>query len=375
MKIWMQQRATKDMRIRNRCEMDICMDEKRDKKMNQKTRFRGTSLLVAAVLAAGSVTACSSADSDAAAEKTEAAAETAEATTDSATEAGSAGGEGSDSAAAENGDTAAQASAEDTASAEDSAADGSTPYTLDLDELWKANENTKLPLTVTTTNSDATPEGRKITCETAISSVTVDDAGHEALQSALDADYTESTSLMDEEVAALYIDYDDAMENSMAVEYGYSVENTICMKRADEKVVSYAHCYYTNFGGAHPSTSYSTKTYDTATGSELSFEDVVTDYDAVYQYVKDELAAQQSENEYFFDDYETTVEEIFYGPNGVSDSAASSDSEEPVSTILWYLVDDGAAVVMDTYSIAPYAIGPTVIEIPFTSGLIKDAYQ
>ena len=335
---------------------------------NNTLSARMTAILVSAALAV-SMSACASADSASSTASTEQAGAwettgTNEAVTDGTSEAatGDTEGDAADSA--------------NTAATEDTASSGADFTGAMDDDLTTSNEDTKLQIAVATEDGDGTPEGQKISCATALSSLTVQESGYESLQSALDADYSEASELMSEEIANLYADFDDTAENTTAAELGYAVDDTIYLKRADEKVVSFLHCNYCSFGGAHPSTSYSSRNYDSKTGTALELKDVVTDYDAVYQYVKDELAKQQSENGYFFDDYETSLGQIFYGPNGApEDGSTSTDSEESVPTVIWYLVDDELKVVLDTYSIAPYAVGPTVVEIPFTTGLVKADYE
>ncbi len=317
---------------------------------------RLTAILAAAVLAAG-MAGCASSDSEADENSnTETSSiETLEETEDTENR-------------AENGEDAAEAKENDGAD--------STAYTGDMDELSTSNTNTKLQIEVKTEESDATPEGEQISCACAISNLSIQNTGYEDLQKALDADHTEALELMSEQVADLYADFGDTAENTTAAETGYAVEDTIYLKRADEKVVSYLHCNYCSFGGAHPSTSYSSRNYDPETGAEVTLRRVVTDYDALYQYVLEQLKEQQSENGYFFDDYETSVGQIFYGPNGAPENGSeSSDSEDYISTAIWYLVDDELKIVMDTYSIAPYAVGPTVIEVPFSTGLICEDYE
>ena len=332
---------------------------------NNALSARMTAILISAALAV-SMSACASADSASSTESTEQAGAwettgTNEAVTDGTTEAAT--GDAADSA--------------NTAATEDTDSSSGADFTGAMDDdLTTSNENTKLQIAVATEDGDGTPEGQKITCATALSSLTVQESGYESLQSALDADYSEASELMSEEIANLYADFSDTAENTTAAELGYAVDDTIYLKRADETVVSFLHCNYCSFGGAHPSTSYSSRNYDSKTGTALELKNVVTDYDAVYQYVKDELAKQQSENGYFFDDYETSLGQIFYGPNGApEDGSTSTNSEESVPTVIWYLVDDELKVVLDTYSIAPYAVGPTVVEIPFTTGLVKADYE
>jgi hypothetical protein len=244
----------------------------------------------------------------------------------------------------------------------------------DASSLQSVNENVKLQVEVSTAEEEVTPEGQKTTCETKLDSISAADSGHEALEEVLEADNKEAAQLMEEQVASLYADYGDAPEESPAAELGYAVDDTVILKRADEKVVSYLHCNYLSFGGAHPTTAYSSRNYDTQTGEALVLSSVASDYDGIYEYVMEALAKMQEEDGAFFDDYKTSVEQIFYGESGMSDAASESAAENG-SGVIWYMTDDCVTIVLDTYSIGPYAIGPTTVQVPFTTGLLDTDYE
>lgn len=344
---------------------------------------RNLSVRIAAVLTAAvfamSMTACSSAE-DTLTDTSGAAADSSAQQTDTA---GQDGTNGATEAVTEESDTAdAEAQTEDSSAGSDSeTADSSyTAYTEEesMDSLQSINENPRLQMELSeVTEENAAPEGQTTACATKLQWLTVRDSGYDALQTALDADHEEAMQLMSEQVVSLYTDYGDVPEGSPAEDLGYAVEDTVLLKRADEKVVSYLHCNYCNFGGAHPTTGYSARNYDTKTGEALSFkDDIAADYDGIYQYVMEKLAKSQEENGWFFEDYEQSVGEIFYGPNGAPAEGEEADSiDEAVSTMIWYMTDDGATIVFDTYSIAPYAIGPTVVQVPFSTGLLNTEYQ
>ena len=148
-------------------------------------------------------------------------------------------------------------------------------------------------------------------------------------------------------------------------------------------MVSYLRESYSQLGGAHPSTFFAGKNYDTKTGSELTLQDVVANYDDVYQYVLDELAKneKQPENENcYFDGYEDTVKEMFYGNSDFESAVTDANSEEtglypmPAFSVQWYLGDDGLNILFNDYDIAPYAYGPSLVTIPYDSGLIVSEY-
>ncbi len=119
---------------------------------------------------------------------------------------------------------------------------------------------------------------------------------------------------------------------------------------------------------------------DAQTGKALSLKDVTTDYDGVYQYVLAELQQRQKNSDetgaMYFDDYETTVGQFFYGANGApsADSESRTQDDEGYSTVNWYMTDDAVIVIFDIYSIAPYAAGASVVSVPVSSGLLNSQY-
>ncbi len=225
--------------------------------------------------------------------------------------------------------------------------------------------DTKLKLSVTDKELEEASENTDLPFSTRIQYVKVDESGYDALQKAFDKDNADSLELAKEE-------------------YSYNAEeSTVLKKRADDKVVSYLRESYSQLGGAHPSTFFAGKNYDTKTGSELTLQDVVANYDDVYQYVLDELAKneKQPENENcYFDGYEDTVKEMFYGNSDSESAVTDANSEEtglypmPASSVQWYLGDDGLNILFNDYDIAPYAYGPSLVTIPYDSGLIAGEY-
>ena len=211
----------------------------------------------------------------------------------------------------------------------------------------------------------------------------MDESGYDALQKALDKDNADSLELAKEEYSYNAEDLKNMVEENESAAVPFALESTVLKKRADDKVVSYLRESYSQLGGAHPSTFFAGKNYDTKTGSELTLQDVVANYDDVYQYVLDELAKneKQPENENcYFDGYEDTVKEMFYGNSDSESAVTDANSEEtglypmPASSVQWYLGDDGLNILFNDYDIAPYAYGPSLVTIPYDSGLIVSEY-
>ena len=170
----------------------------------------------------------------------------------------------------------------------------------------------------------------------------------------------------------------------------YAIEDTISMKRGDDRIFSYVTTDYSYLGGAHPNFVYNGYNYDTKTGKRLTLRDVTEDYDSLYAQVLDTLRAFQEEQEdfMFFEDYEDTVKGMFYGFSAEedledSDMTAADREETPdtagtasdIDNIQWYLTDDELVVIFNRYDIAAYVFGPTAVKIPFETGLVKEIYS
>lgn len=243
--------------------------------------------------------------------------------------------------------------------------------------------DTKLKLSVTDKELEEASENTDLPFSTRIQYVKVDESGYDALQKALDKDNADSLELAKEEYSYNAEDLKNMVEENESAAVPFALESTVLKKRADDKVVSYLRESYSQLGGAHPSTFFAGKNYDTKTGSELTLQDVVANYDDVYQYVLDELAKneKQPENENcYFDGYEDTVKEMFYGNSDSESAVTDANSEEtglypmPASSVQWYLGDDGLNILFNDYDIAPYAYGPSLVTIPYDSGLIVSEY-
>lgn len=278
----------------------------------------------------------------------------------------------------------ASANTEDIVTTEDAGTTESAENAEDSGTLrWEnisRSADTKLKMSVTDKELEEASENTDLSFSTRIQYVKVDESGYDALQKALDKDNADSLELAKEEYS--YNVLKNMVEENESAAVPFALESTVLMKRADDKVVSYLRESYSQLGGAHPSTYFAGKNYDTKTGSELTLQDVVTNYDDVYQYVLDELAKneKQPENENcYFDGYEDTVKEMFYGNSDFESAVTDANSEEtglyPMpASVQWYLGDDGLNILFNDYDIAPYAYGPSLVTIPYDSGLIVSEY-
>lgn len=281
----------------------------------------------------------------------------------------------------------------DTADTEDSSAEASTIGGTEeeneaaVSDAWsqisQVNENTKLKLSLSDQEvQEAKDNEDDLPFTTKIQYVRVEDSGYDALQKSLDKENEESMDLA-REAYEDNADYLKEANQSGENVTPYEMDSEVDVKRADEKVVSYVREDFSQLGGAHPSKYFTGKNYDAKTGEELSLRDVVSNYDGLYQYVLDELAQREKEDgneNCYFDGYEDTVKQMFYGASDDSSTDTADGSEESglypdmQAVVQWYLEDDGLTVIFNDYDIAPYAYGPSVVKIPFDSGLLNSDY-
>ena len=338
---------------------------------NKKWSARMTAVMTAAVLTM-SVTACGSAQ-DTEAGKTDAATEQETASTEAITEPG----ETSDTDTSVNGETGEDGKTQD--AQED--ADAGEENAQDLAAgLLKTEENPDLAVSISDHEVEGADQDEKTAVATKVQYLQVDEDGYEKLQKSLDDDNEESLELAREgwENAADYLKEQAENEETQTP---YEIDSTILLKRADEKVVSYLRDSFSQLGGAHPSTYYTGKNYNAKTGELLTIRDIATDYDALYQYVCEELAGRAAKDpNVYFEGYTDTVHDMFYGADVEGNDASTENGEiglysEMPEMIQWYLDGDGLTVVFNDYDIAPYAAGPSTVTIPFDSGLLNTDWE
>ena len=134
--------------------------------------------------------------------------------------------------------------------------------------------DTKLKLSVTDKELEEASENTDLPFSTRIQYVKVDESGYDALQKALDKDNADSLELAKEEYSYNAEDLKNMVEENESAAVPFALESTVLKKRADDKVVSYLRESYSQLGGAHPSTFFAGKNYDTNTVSELTHQDV-----------------------------------------------------------------------------------------------------
>lgn len=126
----------------------------------------------------------------------------------------------------------------------------------------------------------------------------------------------------------------------------YSLGLNYATQRADKDCVSFSVDEYSYTGGAHPNSRREGVSFDTETGRELEFKDIVTDEAAAREFLAESIKAYLDANkEYYglFDDYTEHINEII-------------DEDE------WYFTNTEFVMICNEYIIGPHAMG--IIEIP-----------
>ena len=197
-------------------------------------------------------------------------------------------------------------------------------------------------------------------------------------------DLTELKDALKAENASARKSFDEIWDSSVSIFEGenapdtasvWSIESTVEPSRCDDAIFSFTRTDYSYTGGAHPNTYVTGMNYDPASGEELALSDVTADYDAVYEYVLNDLKERAEENEdlAYFDDYEHTVHTIFYGAGEGEKVVSEEDGFEPDTAYMpnWVSGEDGVYIIFNNYDIAPYAAGRITVNVPASSGLLN----
>lgn len=121
--------------------------------------------------------------------------------------------------------------------------------------------------------------------------------------------------------------------------------------RAYESVLSLVYCSYSETGGVHGYSTFSGGTFDVESGKLLSLDMIADDYeefsDNVIAYIVSEVE-KKSQDTYIFEEYEDTVRSLW------------DEGNTP-----WYMSDDSLVFIYNTYTLASYADGAIIIEVPY----------
>lgn len=168
-----------------------------------------------------------------------------------------------------------------------------------------------------------------------------------------------------EQLRSLYNSFGEVASSEEESEYffGYSLYQTVSTARADGAVVSLLEDDYQYEGhAAHGSMYREGINFDSATGKRLTLADLFYDYAAFAGEAKERVVYELREKygEELSEDYVTTVDNLW------------KDGAEPQ----WYLDASGIVIVLQEYSVGPYAMGMPEICLPYAefAPYIKEEY-
>ena len=119
-------------------------------------------------------------------------------------------------------------------------------------------------------------------------------------------------------------------------------------------ILSVTNYGYYDLGGAHPSTTRQSRTFDMVNEKELALSDVVNgNNDERHTMVYDVFI------KYFEENYE-----------GSSAETAEKIDEE-ADNVKFYLTDDSLVLYFDVYQVGPYAMQYPTVEVSYSPGVFK----
>ena len=129
--------------------------------------------------------------------------------------------------------------------------------------------------------------------------------------------------------------------------------------RADKSIVSVVSLRTMDYGGVHPGYAYSSCNYDTGTGKELKFTDVVKDTKAFF-----EILDEKVDEEYPYDNLEK--------PSTYAKELEGGDYKD----LVWTVNAEGVSVYFNTYILGPYSAGSQIISVYFDEAdkMFNDRY-
>ena len=249
----------------------------------------------------------------------------------------------------ESAETGSSAESESESTAEDTTNAGKN---ADTDADTQADRSAPIPIAV---NAEYDGEWDDETQNPIITSrcdkVYIQGDGYDALKQSLTVLNKELVARNKEEYASYKKDAEDLRKEYPDMNQTYVCNYEFRPVRFDGTVASMLWLKYYDLGGAHPSTVADYYNFDTRTGKKLEIGDVVTDLQGFQKYVKDELA-KEKEDTGLFDDYETTVDNLFAG-------------NDEYGTLQWCVTEKGVSVHFDQYVLASYASGAIEVDVPF----------
>lgn len=143
----------------------------------------------------------------------------------------------------------------------------------------------------------------------------------------------------------------------------YFLERRIRVQRADSRIVSFWDMDSSYVGGAHGSYYAHGVNFDPETGRRLEFLDVVTDAEAAYQYVKEDIKSRGDGS--LYPEYEETLDSLFHDETGAG------------GQLEWTMDHTGITVVFNPYVLGPWSEGSLESRLTFADcpELIRESYR
>ena len=176
---------------------------------------------------------------------------------------------------------------------------------------------------------------------------------NETLEAAADAKATEmATSYKSLQESAA--EMEEYAEDGISL----SMEDSLELRRGDDKVLSVLEMYSEYSGGAHGYTVYKGQSYDVQTGQELKLADLIQDKDALLSYLAEQLIASYPDVTFFTD-------------NGEDADAASltetlKTAYADLSNLSFVVDMEGLTFFFSEEELAPHACGMQQAGISFT---------
>ena len=135
----------------------------------------------------------------------------------------------------------------------------------------------------------------------------------------------------------------------------YAIDASFEVARNDGKVFSVVRNVYENTGGAHPNTVAYCESFDAQTGALITADDLFSvPFDTAAEALKPQITEMMDAR-----GQETGMGGDMYYPNAKEDLFSLWDKKD------FYLTETSLVLVWQSYSLAPYAAGIQLFEIPF----------
>lgn len=135
--------------------------------------------------------------------------------------------------------------------------------------------------------------------------------------------------------------------------FPYYIDRDMLVRRADTSVLSLSIPLSNYSGGAHGWYGDFPRSFDTKTGKEIKFVDIVKDIDKMYDYITGRLMEKYSEEWDMFIQFQLEDQDPYeLYKNGTAEQG-------------FYFGNEGITVIFNPYDLAAYAAGPQEIYIPY----------